>query len=303
MEKQSQTAARIKLAASMTIFGTIGVFRRWIPLGSASLAMSRGFLGMAFLLLLMAIRKKRPDFSAIRKRAGLLLLSGAFIGVNWMLLFEAYNYTTVAVATLCYYMSPALVVLASVFLFRERLGARKLLCVLAALVGMTLVSGILRADGGAGELRGVLLGLGAALFYAYVVLLNQKLKDVPTLEKTIVQLFAAGSAILPYALLREGTDFSVLSLAGALLTLAVGAVHTGLAYALYFGSMGSVSAQSVALFGYIDPVVAVLLSAFLLNEPLLPVEWAGAALVLLATVIGELPLRERQNHKRQGEKS
>ena len=293
MEKQSQTGARLMLVASMTIFGTIGVFRRWIPLGSGTLAMSRGFLGMAFLLLLMLLRKMRPDFSAIRKRAGLLLLSGALIGVNWMLLFEAYNYTTVAVATLCYYMSPVLVVLASVVLFREKLGARKLACVAAALCGMVLVSGILRG-GGTGELRGVLLGLGAAVLYACVVLLNQKLKDVPTLEKTIAQLFAAGAAILPYALLRERADFSALKLSEALLTLAVGAIHTGLAYALYFGSMERVPAQTVALFGYIDPVVAVLLSAFLLKEPLLPAEWAGAALVLLATVVSELPSRGRK---------
>ena len=56
----------------------------------------------------------------------LLILSGALIGFNWILLFEAYNYTTVATATLCYYMQPTIVILLSPLFFRERLTAKKL---------------------------------------------------------------------------------------------------------------------------------------------------------------------------------
>ena len=73
------------------------------------------------------------------------------------------------------------------------------------------------------------------------------------------------------------------------MVLAVGFIHTGLAYAMYFGSMGALGAQTVALYGYIDPVVAVALSALLLSEKLGAAELLGTALILCATAVSELP--------------
>lgn len=60
-----------------------------------------------------------------------LLISGGMIGFNWMLLFEAYRYTTIAVATLCYYMAPVLLIAFSPLLFKEKLTGRQIVCVLA----------------------------------------------------------------------------------------------------------------------------------------------------------------------------
>ena len=139
-EKGNLNKDRLMLAGSMLIFGTIGIFRRFIPLGSAALAMARGFIGMLSLLALMAVRKERLSRAAIRSNARMLLLSGVLLGLNWILLFEAYNYTSVAVATLCYYMAPIIVMLLSPLLLKERLTARKLLCNAAALGGMAFVS-------------------------------------------------------------------------------------------------------------------------------------------------------------------
>ena len=102
---QKKRSAQGKLVLSMLIFGTIGLFRRYIPLPSGLLAMARGLIGTLFLVLAMALRRQRPSGAAIRKNLPLLILSGAMIGFNWILLFEAYNHTTVALATLCYYMA------------------------------------------------------------------------------------------------------------------------------------------------------------------------------------------------------
>ena len=153
--------ATFKLTLSMVIFGTIGVFRRYIPLPSSLVAMTRGLIGMLFLLLVMLLRRRGMNRAAVRRKFAMLCLSGAAIGVNWIFLFEAYNYTSVATATLCYYLAPMFVILASPLVLREKLTLRKLACVSAALLGMVFVSGVLEASGGAG-LKGVLLGLGAA---------------------------------------------------------------------------------------------------------------------------------------------
>lgn len=278
--------SRAALIVSMCIFGTIGIVRRYIDLPSSVIALVRGAVGVAFLLVLTALMGKKPDKCAIRENLFLLLLSGAFIGFNWILLFEAYVYTSVATATLSYYMAPILVVLASPLALGERLTGKKLLCVLAALAGMVLVSGVLQTGvSGIGELRGVGLGLGAAVLYASVILLNKRLGAITAYDRTIVQLAAAAAVLLPYTLLTE--DFSALSMdgLGLGLLLVAGVVHTGAAYALYFGSMKELPAQTVALYSYIDPILAVILSALLLKEPMTPGTVLGAVLILGAAFV------------------
>ena len=181
--KTIEAQSKLQLIASLCIFGTISLFVRNIALGSGMIALSRGVLGAVFLLLYLALRKQKLDLPAIRKNLWILLLSGGIMGLNWALLFEAYRYTTVATATLCYYMQPVFLTLAAAVLLGEKLSLKKGLCVLVALCGMVLISGAL---GGAlpeaGELRGIALGLGAAILYACVILCNKKLRDIGAVE-------------------------------------------------------------------------------------------------------------------------
>ncbi len=288
---RSDRSARLMLLASMGIFGTIGLFRRSIPLGSSTLAMTRGFLGALCLLVVRKLQGKTFDRAAIRPRLPLLLLSGVCLGTNWILLFEAYNYTTVAIATLCYYMAPILVILASPLLFQERLTLRKILCVAAALLGMVFVSGVLQPTEGTAGTRGILFGLGAAILYATVVILNKKIDGIQADDRTVLQLGTAGVVLLPYVLLTEATDPALLTPVVILLVLITGFVHTGLAYTLYFHAIPFLPAQTAALYSYIDPIVAILLSAFLLAEPIRLLEGIGIVLVLGGTIASELPER------------
>ena len=279
----------LMLASSLVIYGTIGIFRRYIPLSSGVLACARGVIGALFLLGLLAVRKRPFDRASVGTRWLPLLVSGALIGFNWIFLFEAYRCTTVATATLCYYMQPVIVVLVSPLLFREHLPPRKIVCVAVALLGMVFVSGV--TEGGlpaGGEAKGILYGLAAAALYASVVLLNKTIQGVGTYEKTILQLAAAAVVLVPYLAVTE--DFSALALTpfAVAMVLVVGVVHTGIAYGLYFGSMDGLRAQTVALMSYIDPVTAILLSALLLHEPMTPLGILGAALVLGSTIVSEV---------------
>ena len=278
------------MIGAMTIFGSIGIFRKYIPLPSSLLALARGIIGTAFLLLLvLVIKRDKLSTEAIKRNLGFLVVSGAFIGFNWILLFEAYQYTTVATATLCYYMAPVIVVLVSPFLFKERLTPLKALCVAVALAGMVFVSGIPQSGfGGISELKGILLGLGAATLYAIVVILNQYIKDISAYDKTIMQLGTAAIAILPYTLLTENfADITFTPVAVCMLFF-VGIVHTGIAYTLYFGSMSGLKTQTIALFSYIDPVVAIILSAVILQENIGLWGVIGAVMVLGSTMVSEL---------------
>ena len=290
---KEKKSSLLLLISSMTIFGTIGVFRRYIDLSSAFIAMTRGVVGAGFLALFVLLRGRRFSGAAIRRNLLLLVLSGAAIGFNWILLFEAYNYTTVATATLCYYMAPIFILIVSPFLLKERLTGRKIFCVVIALIGMVLVSGVLEIGFSASELKGAVLGLGAAVLYASVILMNKGLKDIGAFDKTLVQLLTAGVVLIPYLLLTGGFSaltFTPLSL-GMLAVVCI--VHTGLCYTMYFACMDGLPAQTLALFSYIDPVVAVLLSALLLHEPLTVFSGIGAVLVLGAAVVSELPEKQK----------
>lgn len=286
---QDKKSAIIKLSLAMLIFGSIGVFRRYIPLSSAWMACVRGIIGTVFLLIVVALSKKRVDKKTVKKNLLPLLISGAAIGVNWILLFEAYRYTTVAIATLCYYMAPVIVILLAPMLLKEKMTVKKSVCAAVAVVGMLLVSGIF--DGGAtagGSGKGIVFGLGAACFYATAMLTNKFMKDISAYDKTIMQLGAAAVVVLPYSVLTSGVqEFSTLTVPQILLLLAVGIVHTGIAYWLYFGSMDSLSGQTIAVYSYIDPAFAVVLSVVVLREETGVLGMIGAVLILGSTLISE----------------
>ena len=289
-----QLKPKLSLTLAMTIFGTIGLFVRHIDLPSSVISTVRGIVGAAFLYIFTLITKKRISQASIKRNIILLCISGMFIGINWILLFEAYRYTTVATATLCYYLAPVFVILVSPLVLKERITAKKLICAFAALLGMVFVSGVLDVGFNFSELTGVILGLCAAVLYAAAVIMNKKMRDIASFDMTVVQLAIAGTVLLPYTLITEDMNvFAGLPAVSYILLAVLAIVHTGFAYALYFGSIRNVSAQTAAIFSYFDPVVAILLSALVLKEPMTPLSIVGAVLILGSTLISEINLKKK----------
>ena len=299
MEKggNSSGGAVLKIISSMVIFGTVGLVRRGIPYGSAMIAFMRGLIATLILVAVRLVRRKKkgaaPDMHALGRNMVLLVVSGALIGFNWILLFEAYRFTTVSVATVCYYMAPVFTMMISPVLLKEKITLKKAICTIVALAGIVLVSGV--ADSGAkgsavqdANIRGVFYGLGAALLYSIVVNMNKMIRNVDGMDRTIFQMAPACIAVLPYWLMTE--DFSALrpDATGIILILVAGIVNTALAYALYFGGIEHVSAQSASILSYIDPAVAVILSALVLGESLTAVTAIGIVLVLGAAMASEI---------------
>ncbi len=287
--------AKLRLVFAMTMFGTLGLFIRAIPLPSSVIALVRGAVGSGFLLLMCALRRTPPDKKAIGRNLKWLLPCGIAMGFNWILLFEAYRYTTVAVATLCYYLSPVIILLLSPLVLKEKLTALKAGCIALALVGMFLVSGVVQSGGSGFHATGIALGLGAAVLYACIVLCSKQLTDISSYDTTIMELGISAVVMLLYNVVT--VDFSSLTCPPlGLASLAVVAIfHTGVCYALYFGSIAVLPAQTSALFSYIDPVVAILLSALLLREPMDVLSAIGAVLILGSTLFGEV----MENRKKQ----
>ena len=290
----TMTRAKVSFLAAILIYGTLGVFVRLVALPSSLIALARSGIGTLFLLLLMAIKRQPPGFAAIRRNWKPLLLAGALLGFNWVAMFEAYRYTTVAVATLCTYMNPVIIVTGAAIFLHERLTLRKIVCVLVALIGMVFVSGITASGLPTGSsATGILLGLLTAVLYGIIVLSNKTLRDISAYDRTAAQLLIATFVLLPYYLLTEDLPALTISAQQIGLLLVLGIVHTGFAYSLYFGSMQTLPAQTLAILSYLDPVTAVLLSALVLREPLHSYEIIGAVCILGAAIVSELPARRR----------
>ena len=294
MAKKTNSGAYILFTTAMLIYSTIGIFRKFIPLSSAALAFARGLIGGVFLVAWVLLTGKSLKLGIGKKKLGLLCLTGVALGANWMLLFEAYNYTSVAVATLCYYMEPTILILLSPLLFKEKLTAKKLACAAVSLLGMTLVSGVFDSEGNT-SLIGVLLGLAAAVLYAVVIILNKKNPVENAYGKTVVQLFVSATVLAPYLLLTETPGSISLDTTAIIMLLVVCIVHTGIAYAMHFGSVQKLPSQTMAVLSYIDPVLAVILAAVILREPMSVAEMIGAVLILGAAVISEVSFHKQED--------
>jgi len=283
--------AKLQMILSMLIFGTVGIFVKFIDMPTGFIAAVRGGVGAIMIALFMLITKKKPDFREIVKKLPLIILSGAAMGFNWILLFESYRYTSVAVATTCYYMAPIFVVIASPFVLKEKLSVKSVACVAVALFGSALVSGIIGSD--APSFAGVLLALGAALLYATVMLTNKFLGNLSAYERTTAQLLVAGVTVLPYACVVGGkATFTPVTL---VCLSVVALVHTGIAYTLYFGATTKLSAKTIAVLSYIDPASAILLSALILREKISLPEIIGAILIIGAAFVSETKFKKGQS--------
>lgn len=280
--------ARWMLITSMVIFGTIGLFKKGIPVTSGELALYRALLATVLLGTVLLLTKQRIPLRTIGKQLPLLLLSGAAMGVNWILLFEAFNYTSVSVATLSYYFAPVIVTAVSPLLFREKLTGRQIVCFVVSTLGLVLITGVSGLGEGSSDLTGILFGLGAAVFYAAVILLNKFIRGVEGLHRTLLQFIAAIVTLVPYVALTSGVTLGGMDASGWVCLLIVGLVHTGLAYVLYFPSLKELPGQKAAILSYIDPLVAVLVSVLILREPMNAWQWVGGAMILGATLWNEM---------------
>lgn len=281
-----QKSAKIMLCLSMIIFGTLGVFTRNIAVTSGELALYRAILAAVLILGYFLITGQRIDIKAIKKEIPLLLFSGMAMGVNWILLFEAYKHTTISAATLSYYFAPVIVTIVCPILFRERLGKKQLLCFIMSTLGLVLIIGFENMGDG-NHFLGILLGLGAAVFYATVILLNKFIKQVEGIQRTFLQFLAAIAILVPYVLITGDLQIGKLDGKGWACLLTVGLIHTGITYCMYFSALKELKGQEIAILSYLDPLVAVVISFFILGEPMTIWQMLGGVLILGFTLWNE----------------
>lgn len=278
---------KLKLATAMMFYGTIACVVSFMTFPSAVISLSRGVIGALVVLLICAVNKITAPREIIKKNLKYLIAAGILAAISWVSVLEAYRATTIAVATLCYYTAPTYVMLLSPIFFKEKMTWKKLICVAVVLVGMIFVSGVIGDSGGA-TVKGMLFGLLAAVCYASTIIVIKFIKGIPPLLNTGIQLVVTALTVLPYALFT--VDFSTLdfSTRNIILVLILGLFHTGLTSHFFFSSIQKLSGQTVAIYTYIDPILALILSVVVVGQAITVWQIVGSILILGAAAASEI---------------
>ena len=271
----------------MTVFGTLALFVKNISLPPEEIALFRALIASAAIILYKALTAEKLQFARIKKELPILFLSGVAMAFNWIFLFKAYHHTSVSIATLSYYFAPVIVMIASPIFFKEKLSHKQIICFIMASIGLVMIIGVSGTNQSHGNLTGIAFGLAAAALYATVILLNKHIKSVTGIDRTLIQFFAAIIILLPYIYMTAGIHITSLDRWGLFNLLILGTVHTGLIYCLYFSSLKDLKGQEAAIFSYIDPLVAIIISVMILNEPMSPVQILGGLMILGFTLYNE----------------
>lgn len=280
--------AQIHFIISMLIFGTIGLFVKFIPLSAGIIASSRGILGGLFICILLLTKKDKISIISIKENFKMLLLSGFLIASNWIFLFEGFKYSTVSAVTVLYYLCPIFLLIWSAVFFKEKISIKQVICIVIALIGVVLISGLLNGDGKSlNQIKGIVYGILAGVFYSLVILCNNKLKHVKQPESTMIQIFIAGLFVLPHALFTTKVINISMNMYSVFMLLIVVIVHTGIAYVMYFDAVSKLKTGTVAILSYLDPVFALMMAVLFLKEKMGIIEIIGALLILSSAYISE----------------
>lgn len=286
--------AELKNIIAMIIFGTIGIFVRNISLSSGEIALFRALIASIIIMIYKFIKEKKISFGELKRDILFLFLSGVAIGFNWILLFEAYKYTTVSIATLSYYFAPVIVMVVCPVLFKERITIKQIMYFIMATIGLIMVINVKSID--KSNNIGIAFGLGAAVLYAAVIILNKFIKNVTGIDRTLIQFIAAIIVLLPYILGTTGINIGSLKPNSIISLLILGIIHTGFAYCLYFSSLKDLEGQEAAILSYIDPLVAIIISVTILGEEITLLQIIGGLIILSFTLLNEI----NPNNKERG---
>lgn len=278
----------------MIVFGTIGLLVKNINLSSAEVALFRAIIATIIIFIYKIIRGKSLRFKEFKKDIPILFISGVAMGGNWILLFEAYNYTSISIATLSYYFAPVIVMIVCPIIFKEKLTLKQIICFFMATVGLIMIIGLSREESGSSNIVGIIFGLSAAVLYAIVIILNKFIKKVTGIDRTLIQFIAAIIVLIPYVSLTTGINVGNLDKKGLISLLTLGVVHTGIAYCLYFKSLKNLKGQEAAILSYIDPLVAVVLSVAILGESISYLQILGGIMILGFTLLNEINIKDKR---------
>lgn len=276
-----------QLTAAMMLSGTLGVFVVESGASPLNVVFFRVVFGALALGGYALARGYFRGHGFTRRTLGLAALGGVFIVLNWVLLFQSYENTSISVATVVYHTQPFYVVLLGALLFRERVTAAKAGWIVLAFAGLVLVSGVSPADltQGGTYLTGVGQALLAALLYGLSTLVTKRITGVRPHLIALVQVLVGIPLLLPFA------DFGAMRGTGAdwAWLVGLGVIHTGLMYVLMYAAYAKLPTAKIAVLAFTYPAVAMVMDWAVYGHHIGLVQALGVPLIVTASLKVTLP--------------
>lgn len=274
----------MKYLASNLMFGMNGIVASYIAMSSYEIVLTRTLIGSLLLWIIFIGTRQKIHLLDHKKDLAFLVLSGISMGTSWMFLYEAYRQIGVGIASLAYYCGPVIIMMLSPLLFREKLTWQKNLGFLGVLAGMFCVN--FEALTGGGSVWGMVCGIMSAVTYACMVIFNKKARRITGLENAMGQLSISFVTVAIFVFLKQGASLN-LTHGSIVPILVLGIFNTGVGCYFYFSSIGHLPVQTVAIFGYLELLSAIVFAAIFLQESMSMIQMLGAILIIGGAAYGE----------------
>jgi drug/metabolite transporter (DMT)-like permease len=282
------------------LFGTLGfVAREANETGVGALAFVTWRAGLAAVVLLLfsmlaggSRHPRLPSLARLHPRRRRALFVAAVLGALLnVAMFAAFLQTTIAVALICFYTFPAMVTLAAVRLYGERLDRVRMAALVLSSAGLLLVvlAPALTSPGPRIDPLGVALALGAAVCQAsFVLIAGRGFRPLPTLHVAWWVVLAALVVAAALALLLGETGELLLPFRRAEIwpwILAGGIFGAAIPTTAFLAGIGLIGPSRAAILMTFEPLVSIGLAGLLLGEAPVPLQLVGGAAVLAAAII------------------
>ena len=271
----------VEMTAAMILSGSLGYFVVASGLTADQAVFYRCLLG-AYFLGCYGLYRGNLNFQAISlKHWALCLFCGVAIPVNWVMLFTAYQLSSISISTAVYHTQPFFLLFLGVIFLRKRLSVQKILWILLAFIGVILAIDLSldQISLTSGYVLGLLLSFGAAFLYAVVTLITMRLKAIKPDVMALIQMMVGAIVLLPFIGIDGLPD---LSLSHWQYILLIGLVHTALKYILLYSALQKLKAPVVAVLSFIYPVVAIVIDVLFLDEVLTMAQILGVFMIVFS---------------------
>lgn len=278
----------VKFIASLVLFGSNGVMAAHIALSSASIVFYRTLIGAIALGLLFSVLRNHANTIRNKRELAYVIASGASMGLSWLFLYEAYRLVGVGVSSMAYYCAPIMVMALSPVIFKERLTPPIVVTFGVVFIGAFLINGDNFND--SASAFGMICAWASAICHAAMVIFSKLADKIDGIESSLIQLVVSFAVAALFLILTSGIEASIpLESIGWILML--GVVNTGIGCYLYFSSFGGLSAQTVAILGYLEPLSAVFCAFLFLDETMQWVQVLGSVLIVCGAFAGTMLVR------------
>jgi drug/metabolite transporter (DMT)-like permease len=273
--------AMLQLILAMIIWGTLGLFVLKSGLSSINIAFYRCLIGALMLAPFCFYKGYFVQKYFELKQLIPILLGGIFVVLNWILLFESFHYASITLGNVSYYLQPVFLLFLSRIFFKEDISPIKYFFIFLTFIGVLLTinlsSDLLFVQ--QRELIGVGFALLAGFFYSLATLIVKQTKNMPAPMITFLQLSIGTLILLPLSSITH-IEYHLDTISYIFI---LGAVHTVIAFVLYYNSVSQLSTDKIAVASYVDPIAAIATDVLFFDRVLLAIQVVGIFITLISS--------------------